>query len=351
VVLPKYAAYTYYVRCRDTAGNASAASSKIAFAYDLPSSNQTSGSQAATPPADTAAPVISSLLPAGDVGGEAVKISLATDEKAVCKYNSADTSYDSMENTLDSDSTGTFQSKGLELANSGAYTYYIKCRDAKGNINKSSAVIKFNYVAAGQPGPVIYEVAPAGTVYQSDIALAVTTDAKATCRYSDQDQEFGSMPGIFSTDDGLRQTATVNLENFGDYNYYVRCQDEKGNVQGSYAVVGFEYKDIAEMFAPAPSEPLVCQQYISGDPDEICDPVADCLCDPDCPVEGDGIDADCANIADETSGNFFERNGWIIAIGGLSLLVIIIAVFMILAAKKKNSPREEGEYPVDDLEQ
>ncbi|MFA5431192.1 MAG: hypothetical protein WC329_08540, partial [Candidatus Omnitrophota bacterium] len=335
VVLPKYAAYTYYVRCRDTAGNASAASSKIAFAYASSAVNSLPpASPKETVPADKAAPVISDLLPEGEVSGGEVRISLATSEKATCRYDIADTSYDSMENTLDSDSTGMLQEKSLALANSGAYTYYVKCKDFSGNISKESSVIKFSYAVQDtqdQFGPSISNVFPADTVYQSDIALAVTTNVKATCRYSDQDQEFGSMPGIFSTDDGLRQTATVNLENFGDYNYYVRCQDEKGNAQGSYAVVEFKYKDAAAVLSDVDTVELPdCQQYVSGAADDICDPAADCLCDPDCPVEGDGIDADCANIVDETSGNFFERNGfWILALIGLVLLVIFVIIFII----------------------
>jgi len=114
-----------------------------------------------------------------------------------------------------------------------------------GNEAKQSTAIKFNYVQS-EPGPAISEIAPEGAVYQGEIMLTAVTDVPAVCRYSGEDREFEEMTDLFSaSDDGLHQSAMITLSDYGNYDYYIRCRDEKGNTQGSYAAVAFEYKDPA----------------------------------------------------------------------------------------------------------
>ena len=353
IILPAPGNYNYFVRCADIAGNAVATSAKISFAYVLPAqssgSSGSSGSSSSagissplvSPPVlDKTPPVISDALPAGDVFDEKVQISVTTDEKSSCKYDIAATDYGSMENFLESDGTGTFHSKEVSISAAGNYAYYVNCKDDAGNEAEQSTAIKFNYIQ-GEPGPVISEIAPEGTVYQGEIMLTAVTGVPAVCRYSGEDREFEEMTDLFSvSDDGLHQSAMITLSDYGNYNYHIRCRDEKGNTQGSYAAVSFEYKDPAAPVSGEVPVSLECYQIADGDRDGECDNTLDCVCDPDCPIDGEDKDADCAGkAASETGGNsriFF-------LLGFLLILAIVTIVVVIARRKKPEENLDEGD--------
>ena len=349
VVLPAPGSYNYFVRCADTAGNTAVASGKISFVYALPAQSPaatdtpstTSPSSPVLPPAsDKTPPVISDALPAGDVFGEKVQISATTDEKSSCKYDIAATDYDSMENFLESDGTGTFHSKEMSISAPGNYAYYVACKDDAGNEVGQSTAIKFNYVQS-ESGPAISEITPEGTVYQGEIMLTAVTDVPAVCRYSPQDLAFEEMTDLLSaSDDGLRQSAMITLNDYGNYNYHIRCRDEKGNTRGSYAAISFEYKDPA-VSGEAPVS-LDCYQIADGDRDGECDNTLDCVCDPDCPVDGEDEDADCAGVAASETGG----NSRIFFLLGFLLILIIIAVIIIIVARRKKTEENLDEEEV-----
>jgi hypothetical protein len=346
IILPAPGSYNYFVRCADTAGNTALAFAKISFAYVLPSQSSTvtdipsatSPSSPVSPPvSDKTPPVISDALPVGDVFDEKVQISVITDEKSSCKYDIAGTDYDSMENVMESDGTGTFHSKEISISAAGNYAYYVDCKDEAGNEAEKSAMVKFNYVQS-QPGPAISEIVPEGAVYQEEIMLTVVTDVPAVCRYSPQDLAFEEMTDLFSaSDDGLRQSAMITLNDYGNYNYHIRCRDEKGNTQGSYAAVSFEYKDPNGGDEVPVS--LECYQIADGDRNGECDNTLDCICDPDCPVDGEDADPDCADVAVQES----ETN-WTLSIGiGLLLLLILIILVIIIVRRKKSGQENQDE--------
>jgi hypothetical protein len=353
IILPAPGNYNYFVRCADIAGNAVATSAKISFAYVLPAqssgSSGSSGSSSSAgissplvlpPVSDKTPPVISDALPAGDVFDEKVQISVTTDEKSSCKYDIAATDYDSMENTLESDGTGTFHSKEVSISAAGNYAYYVNCKDDAGNEAEKTAMVKFNY-AQSQPGPAISEIVPEGAVYQEEIMLTAVTDVPAVCRYSPQDLAFEEMTDLLSaSDDGLRQSAMITLNDYGNYNYHIRCRDEKGNTQGSYAAVSFEYKD-PNGGGEAPVS-LECYQIVDGDQDGECDHTLDCVCDPDCPVDGEDEDADCAGVAASETGG----NSRIFFLLGFLLILIIIAVIIIIVARRKKTEENLDEEEV-----
>ena len=341
VVLSGFSSYTYYVRCKDAAGNASPTSSKVSFKYASATAVIPPKKDPVTvPPADIAPPIISksSLAPSGDVGATPVTISLATDEKATCKYDTADGSYEAMKNTMDGANNGTSHSKSAALDAPGDYTYYIRCKDALGNAAKQSATIKFNYVIPEKkPGPAITGAQPAGTIYQKEVGLEVHTDKTAVCRYSTQDGDFQSMSGLFQTPDGQQQMAAVALDNYGDDRYYVRCQDEQGNVEGSYTSIAFAYKDPNE---PAPTPPVekICTEYTAAAADGTCEAAIDCVCDPDCPAEGDTADADCAKVVAEPKD---DGNPGLVIAAVVGLVAVVIAIVLIVVVKNRNSDQEE----------
>jgi hypothetical protein len=349
--LINYGYYTYYVRCRDTAGNINQVAGRISFRY---ATTYVAPATPAAPavPADKTPPVISGLAPSGEVNMAQITISCATDEAATCKYGKTDADYDSLADTLDT-ASGLSHSKAVTLTDPGQYTYYIRCKDQKGNKNTVSAQIGFNYVVPKKEGPAISNLQPTGAIYQSNVALIVTTDKPADCRYSDSDTDFDEMTNYFDTSDGSLHQATVNLEDYGTYAYYVRCRDKEGNKDGNSQVINFEYKnpnppasggDGGNVTPPQDQTPKVsCAQTQKGDKDGVCDPTADCVCDPDCPSSGDDADADCANVA--AGGGGQTNNSWIaILIIGL-LLLVIIAIVIIIIKRKGSEDEEEVELP------
>lgn len=349
IILPSPGNYNYFVRCADAVGNTATASAKISFVYALSAKSPTvTDPPSAAPPSppalppvsDKTPPAISDALPAGDVFDGKAQISVTTDEKSSCRYDIAATDYDSMENFLESDSTGTFHSKEISISAPGNYAYYVNCKDDAGNEAGQSTAIKFNYVH-GESGPVISEIAPEGTVYQGEIMLTAVTDVPAACRYSGEDREFEEMTDLFSaSDDGLRQSAMITLSDYGNYNYHIRCRDEKGNTQGSYAAVSFEYNDPAASVSGTAPVSFECYQIADGDRDGECDNTLDCVCDPDCPVDGEDKDADCAGKAASDAGS----NPWIFFLLGFLLILIAIAVVVVIARRKRAEENSgEGE--------
>ena len=340
-VLSKYGYYTYYVRCRDGSGNVNQVAGKIIFHYAT--------TYVAPPPtpADTTPPTISNLAPSGDINTATVTISCSTNEVSICKYGTTDGDYDSLTDTMDT-AGGLNHSKDITLTDAGQYTYYVRCKDAKGNKDTTSNQIGFNYVAPVKDGPVISDLQPTGAIYQKNVALIVTTDKPADCRYATTDVDFDAMQDVFSTSDGLLQQATVSLNDYGPYAYYVRCRDKDGNKDTSSQVINFEYKNPAAdqinnpAAAPTTTSPaaVACTKIEVGKKDGVCDNTQDCLCDPDCPVAPDtNADPDCANVV-ATGSN----NSWV-AVVVIGLLLLIVAVVVIVIIRKRGGDEEDVELP------
>jgi len=366
--LSQYGYYTYYIRCKDDAGNVNAVPGKISFRYASRTPITTTTTTTTTPPPvkDTTAPVISSLSPSGDVKEATTTIACTTDEKATCKYDTKDGEYDAMANLMDASETGKSFSKSVTLDKAGSYSYYIRCKDQAGNKSTSSSQIGFTYVVPVVEGPKISNVQPKGTVLMKNIALILQTDKAADCRYSTEDVAYADMGEEFSTNDGLLQQATLVLEDFGPYTYYVRCADKSGNESDEAEIINFTYKDAnasddEEVATTAKCEQdgdckdgKVCEDgtckdkkavaapacdkgIATPDKDGACDKIADCICDPDCQSSQGDVDPDCANVKP-------ADNGWIvILLIGVVLIVVIVIIIAII--KKRGSDEEDVELP------
>ena len=105
--------------------------------------------------ADTTPAVFSNPQPSGQISCASdpgnKTISGITNETATCKYDTSDTTYDLMANTF-STTGGTSHSQSLSLACNAAYTYYVRCNDASGNKNTSSASIGFSIASLPASG-------------------------------------------------------------------------------------------------------------------------------------------------------------------------------------------------------
>lgn len=336
--------YSYYVRCQDVSGNVNQVAGRISFRYasNAPAYVAPKTTPAAVvTPADTAPPAISVPEPSGEITTAAVKISCVTDEAATCRYGKTDIDYDSLSDAMDDD--GTRHSKEITLDAPGEYTYYVRCKDEKNNKNTASSKISFNYAAPG--GPEISDLQPTGAIFQNNVALIVTTDKPADCRYSDSDIDFDQMGDSFDTNDGSLHQATVDLPDYGPYAYYVRCRDKNGNKDDKSETINFEYKNpdqpSAEETVPPPAATptppaITCEETKNSDgKDGVCDKTADCICDLDCPAGSDQADPDCANVVSPPA-----NNGWIaVLLIGLILLVVVVIIIVII--KRRGSAEEE----------
>ncbi len=72
--------------------------------------------------------------------------------------------------------------------------------------------------------PKVYLIEPKGrTVLPGKITLKVSTNRNAICRYSDQNVGYSWMKKFANTGK-LEHETTLNLQQIGDYTYYVRCK-------------------------------------------------------------------------------------------------------------------------------
>lgn len=118
--------YTYYVRCKDQAGNENKASEKISFVFAA------------------AGPKISNVSPSGEVSSSKVDLKADTDVESVCRYDVSDIDYDSMAGNMET-VDNLSHIKSVDLPGFGDYSYYIRCSDNNGVKNTISSVASFKY--------------------------------------------------------------------------------------------------------------------------------------------------------------------------------------------------------------
>jgi hypothetical protein len=98
------------------------------------------------PPPDTSPPNRSngqpgSLLPSGTTQ---VDIGLLTDEPALCRYSTtSDSSFSSMSDTFTVTGGQSHTTLITDVSNGSAYTFYVRCQDAAGNVNHDDFVVSF----------------------------------------------------------------------------------------------------------------------------------------------------------------------------------------------------------------
>jgi len=198
-------------------------------------------------------PTLKNVNPQGTVTSSSVNITLETVDLARCRYSTNDSAYESMGNEMYTPD-GLYHSGSIGNLAKGSYTYYVRCRDFEGNANSASTVVSFtvgeitcvgancptNPPVLGNP-PVLSGFSPTGTVTSKYVTLSVTTDKAATCRYSWYDKDYEAMTLAFTSNNKLYHVASATLSNAGNYNYYVRCKDEAGNVNSPAGRIAFYY--------------------------------------------------------------------------------------------------------------
>lgn len=89
------------------------------------------------------------------------------------------------------------------------------------------------------------------------VAVNLETDEKATCKYSDvANVSFGSMQGKFSQTNSTSHSVLITtLSEGGQYAYFIKCADEKGNENTDDVAVSFGIMSPADTAPPVLSNP------------------------------------------------------------------------------------------------
>ncbi len=94
---------------------------------------------------DKSPPIIRNIQPFGSLatGTDSTTLYLETDEIAECRYSATpDSMFSQMTKFMNTDSKK--HSIIINVQEGGTYTYYVKCRDTKGNVNADGEIISFS---------------------------------------------------------------------------------------------------------------------------------------------------------------------------------------------------------------
>ncbi|MCI5219767.1 MAG: hypothetical protein D3914_11430, partial [Candidatus Electrothrix sp. LOE2] len=182
--------------------------------------------------ADETAPSITESTKSTFLPTEEVVLAVSTDEDAICRYNANyDEDYGEMSSVLSSSfGTGHHVSLGT-LAEDDEYTFYVRCKDVKGNINSSGKNITFEVKEETEKNsaeaPERGDLSPGGNVSGSSVTLSLTTDVAATCKYTDSGagMDYSNMKKFFDETGETEHSESVSDLADGEYTYYVRCKN------------------------------------------------------------------------------------------------------------------------------
>ena len=169
---------------------------------------------------DTTPPTINNLTLAENKSGVNVLLSLTTNETSECRYDTVeDKNFSSMDEGSFALTYGTSHTKSLKSLSlrDDNYTYYVRCQDSSGN--EQAKTVSFLVT------PVIITNTTDTSFSASPVILSVETDVDANCRYDENDIEYNTMVGSFTTGAGTTtHSEPVATLSTGTYTYYVRCE-------------------------------------------------------------------------------------------------------------------------------
>ena len=260
--------YEYYVRCRDMAGNKNIDDAVIRFVVGLSAPLAgSSGGSSGSAGSNVIPPIISNLYPTGilPAGTSETQLSVATNEAAYCRYSTVPgTTYSSMPKSLSYDKAKLAHTvKIVGLTDNKTYEYYVRCRDMANNKNTSDVVIRFGVGGVGySPSigqnqditpPYRYQGYPDDDMpYNTkNTLITLKTDEKAVCRYDTvSGVSFGQMRIFDSTNALLHSTEASGFNEGETYKYYVKCADERNNVNTDDYLVSFKVETPDDVTPP-----------------------------------------------------------------------------------------------------
>lgn len=181
-------------------------------------------------------------------------------------------------------SPDSVNAEGLEVPTEGNYNFYVRCRDANGNVNEDEFV--FNLCVDKSPDttpPIIEQTSiNSGSPIQSgvqNVSLTTYVNEPAQCKWSFQDKAFDSMENAMSCSTHVYEqnaqqqypcTTTLNgIQDRTENVFYFRCKDQPLKNDSSRNVNQESYR-----FTLRGSQPLAIlsvspNQTITGSTDSV----------------------------------------------------------------------------------
>ncbi len=197
------------------------------------------------PPADVLPPVLGNGQPSGTLpaGTTQATLSVTTNENATCRYDTMPgTGYASMASSFSVTGGTTHSAAVAGLSDGNAYSFYVRCSDAAGNVNTADFTISFAVsndatppvLSNGQPSGIL----PAGT---TQATLTLDSDESATCRYATTaGTNYLAMVNGFTATGGMTHATVVGgLRSGNTYSFFVRCSDGIANANPADFVISF----------------------------------------------------------------------------------------------------------------
>ncbi|MBS3104702.1 hypothetical protein J4234_00425 [Candidatus Woesearchaeota archaeon] len=198
------ATHKLYVRCKDKRG--------ISFkAFDL--------NVDASPPQLKGAfafPAIVAELPSSTA------LSIESDEPVVCKYSTTSNQYDNMEGKFegfDSSNFKTINRQQINVESEGSFSYFVSCMN-KAELKSETKEIQFKVdlslpISISSHTPEFFN--------STNIVLAVETNKKSQCKFSEADKtaQSGEIFGL----PGYGHTRQLTLA-AGEHTFYITCRDQ-----------------------------------------------------------------------------------------------------------------------------
>ncbi|MBN2457937.1 PGF-pre-PGF domain-containing protein [Candidatus Woesearchaeota archaeon] len=152
-----------------------------------------------------------------------------------CKDDCSDDLDDCIDECDDEEEFNLFKSLDTTCFSDGSYMITYSCLDLAFNLVEENVSFEIEDTTP----PVILSQEPNGTtIYSSSATLRAYTSEDSLCKFSESDKSYASMEYYF-IQTGTAHSFTMNNLNDGDYTYYVRCNDTRGNVMASSGVIRF----------------------------------------------------------------------------------------------------------------
>jgi chitodextrinase len=199
-------AYSFYVRAKDAAGNLSVASNTVKVT--------TSAS------VDTTAPSTVTLSASGTTSSSTnLSWTTATDNVGV-------TGYDVYRNGVLTNTTTATTLSVTGLSASTAYSFYVRAKDAAGNVSTASNTVNITTSAAlDTTAPSSVTLSASGTTTSStNLSWTASTDNVGVTGYDIYQN------GILKTTTTTTSLTVNNLSASTAYSFYVRAKDAAGNI-------------------------------------------------------------------------------------------------------------------------
>jgi hypothetical protein len=200
--------YSYYIQCRDEAGNLN--STNYYFNFSVGTAE------------DSTAPVRSAGSPSGTLaaGTTQTTLSLTTNEAATCKYGtSSGVAYASIANTFSSTGSTSHSATISGLTNGTSYNYYVRCNDTEGNVNTGDYTISFSVASSGsvsvtgvspESGVPGTQVTITGTGFSNGQEVLVGTTSFDNIIVVDSTTITADVPDVSTTAKGLMNVSVAD---------------------------------------------------------------------------------------------------------------------------------------------